>query len=470
MQKFYTFLVFLVFSLCTYAQVAQTESFNVQLQSNNPASLSIEESINVNANLQPINTKSQVQFLLNPTKITFTNSTPFITFAAKWYEAVADKNNTTIEVRFSTNGTVWQAWKNIQAYSHNQDSGHYTTSELLYLDKEITFYQLKVISNKSLTNNIFSKININVFSPGNSPTNQVSEGRANTGTGTLACNCAIPSFTTRVQWGNPQGANQTSPTYTNVSHLIVHHSAGSNTSSDWAATVRSIYNFHTGTNGYADIGYNWLIAPDGTLFEGRRANNQDVQGAHFCGTNQTTMGVCMLGDFTSVNITNNAKNTLVRTLAWKCCDKNLDPLASAFHPNSGLTIRRISGHRDGCATSCPGNTFYPNLNAVATEVDAYMDGGCVLTNVQTIAGLKDYSIYPNPSTTGNFMLSLTLTTTKKMQYRIINAAGKIIYTSTLKQVGGVVHEKLDILQNAPSGMYYVELQLNNQSIGKTIVK
>lgn len=469
MQKLYTFLLVIIIAMDSIAQVVQTQSFDEQLFHNN-LNTKIEELVNANLNGEPINSKAVVKLLLTPTKIILNNSTPFITFAAKWYEKVADKNNTSIAVRFSSNGTNWQSWKTLQAYSHNLDSVNYTTSELLYLEKETNYYQISIISNKSLTNNVFDKININVFSPGNSPLVQEGEGRANAGTSPLSCTCAIPNFTTRVQWNNPQGANQTSPTYTNVTHLIVHHSDGSNTSSDWAATVRSIYNFHTGTNGWADIGYNWLIAPDGTLFEGRRANNQDVVGAHFCGTNGATMGVCMLGSYTSANITNTAKNTLVRTLAWKCCDKNIDPIATNLHSSSGLSLRRISGHRDGCATSCPGNTFYPNLSSIATEVNDYINGGCLLTNLQTIAGLKDFTIYPNPSTTGNFMLSLSLASTKQMQYKIVNAEGKTIYTSIRKQVSGKVQDKLSALQSAPSGIYYLELQLNNQSVGKTIVK
>lgn len=469
MHKIFTLFCSISIALFAASQI-QTQAFTEKISITTATNLPTEQAINLSSIGQPINATANVQLLLKPTKIILNNSSPFITFAIKWYELVADKNNTSLEVRFSNNGTNWQNWKTLQAYTHNTDSTHYTTSELLYLESDINYYQLRITTNKSHSNRLLSTINTRIFSPGNSPFGQQSEGLDRPGSSLQSCNCAIPMYTTRVQWNNPQGANQTSPTYTNVSHIIVHHSDGSNTSSDWGATVRAIYDFHVNTNGWADIGYNFLIAPDGTLFEGRRANNQDVVGAHFCGYNGATMGVCMLGSYTSVNITNTAKNTLVRTLAWKCCDKSLNPTATALHTSSNLNLRRISGHRDGCATACPGNTFYPNLNSIATEVNSYMNGGCVLTNLSSISGLKDYNIYPNPSASGNFLLSLSLTTTKKMQYKIVNAQGKTIYTSTLKLVSGIINEKLIALQNAPSGIYYVELQLNNQSIGKTIVK
>jgi hypothetical protein len=45
-----------------------------------------------------------------------------------------------------------------------------------------------------------------------------------------------------------------------VSHLIVHHSAGTNSASDWAAIVRAIWDFHVNGNGWGDeSGDYWRI-------------------------------------------------------------------------------------------------------------------------------------------------------------------------------------------------------------------
>jgi hypothetical protein len=458
--------------VATKAQSIKTASFSASV---NKAYLATASNIlnvqNINTNIDVIDATKPVTITLQPSLIVLDNATPFLTFALRATENIGNRNNTSIEVRFGKEINNLGAWKKLESYAHNTDSSHYNTSELLYIGNDVKYYQLRITSNKSLSNSLFTSIDVQVFSPGNTPTNIIAEG-SNGGptTGPLSCNCAIPTYVTRTQWGHPQGQTLPGASTTNVTHLIVHHSDGSNTSSDWAATVRAIRNFHVNTNGWADVGYNFLIAPDGTLYEGRRSNNQDVTGAHFCGFNAATMGVCMLGSFTSVNITNTAQNTLVRTLAWKCCDKGIDPTTTAFHSSSNLTLNRISGHRDGCATSCPGNTFYPNLPTVRTEVSSYINNGCNLTSIRTVDGLKEFNIYPNPSTTGNFEISLKLTAPKKFTYRIVNAAGKTIFTAPTKTIAGSYVEKLQQLQKYPAGIYYLELSFNNQTIGKTVIK
>lgn len=62
---------------------------------------------------------------------------------------------------------------------------------------------------------------------------------------------------------------QDPPLYTTVTHLIVHHTAGANTAADWPSVLRSIWVLHVMGNGWNDIGYDYLIDPDGLPYEGR---------------------------------------------------------------------------------------------------------------------------------------------------------------------------------------------------------
>ena len=117
-----------------------------------------------------------------------------------------------------------------------------------------------------------------------------------------------PPVVSRTAWGCPEGQQSSwTPQYTAVTHLVVHHSAGSNTSSDWAGTVRSIWDFHSrpvedGGRGWGDVGYNYLIDPNGVIYEGR-AGGDNVIGAHFSCRNGGTMGVCLLGTFVTTSLT-----------------------------------------------------------------------------------------------------------------------------------------------------------------------
>jgi uncharacterized repeat protein (TIGR01451 family) len=192
-----------------------------------------------------------------------------------------------------------------------------------------------------------------------------------------------PIIISRTDWGCPDGEN--SPEwewkYTNVSHLILHHSATSNTNTDWGAHVLQIFYYHRDHNGWGDIGYNYLIDPNGVIYEGR-AGGDNVIGAHFSCMNGGTMGVCLLGTFESIELTQAALNSLVDLLAWSCDQHELDPLATAYHISSQLTLPRICGHKDGnsstagcpSGTACPGAQLYAQLPKIRTAVDHKING------------------------------------------------------------------------------------------------
>jgi hypothetical protein len=117
-----------------------------------------------------------------------------------------------------------------------------------------------------------------------------------------------PPLVTREQWGcTPQTCPaKEAPAYTPVTHLIVHYTAGVNTATDWPAVVRSIWALHVQGNGWNDIGYNYLIDPDGVLYEGR-AGGDGVLGAHFSGVNSGTMGVALMGTYSVVALADGAR-------------------------------------------------------------------------------------------------------------------------------------------------------------------
>jgi len=154
--------------------------------------------------------------------------------------------------------------------------------------------------------------------------------------------------------------------------------AGSNSVSNWPARASSIWNYHT-SNQWCDIAYNWLIDPNGVLYEGRGGGN-NVRGGHACGINTNTMGVCVMGNYQTVNPTSASLSKLVELLAWKCGDSNINPTTSSYHPPSGLNLNHICGHRDGCSTSCPGNLLYAQLPNVRTDVASYISNGCSGSN------------------------------------------------------------------------------------------
>lgn len=180
-----------------------------------------------------------------------------------------------------------------------------------------------------------------------------------------------PPIVTRTEWGCPDGqiTNHGDLSYSTVTHLIVHHTVNDNDSPDWGEVVLSIWNFHIFDRGFDDIGYNYLIDPDGVIYEGR-SGGDDVQGAHFSGVNAGTMGVAMLGTFTDVEPAQEALLALKVLLEWKCHQLCLDPIATSIHAASQLELDTISGHRDGPGTTeCPGERLYDLLPLIRSDVN-----------------------------------------------------------------------------------------------------
>jgi hypothetical protein len=295
-------------------------------------------------------------------EIPLTEAEPFIAFSMIW-----EKEADFVEVRFASEKLEWEDWQTLPLEIHaDQRPGHWV-SQLYFANEKSRYVQIRAQVN-------LGNIEAHFYNPGAS---EKQEGVIDTQIEQRDpdyCPCPQPAYEGRLDWC-PDGTcpEDATPVNTSVTHLIVHHSAGTNSSNNWAAVVRSIWDFHTGVNGWDDIGYNWLVDPNGVIYEGRGDNRL---GAHFCGTNGGTMGVCVLGDFTNITPTNNAIAGLTTLLAWKACDVNVDPEGSAFHSGSGLNLDRISGHRDGCATSCPGNSFYPLFDNLRDGVADYIATTC----------------------------------------------------------------------------------------------
>lgn len=122
----------------------------------------------------------------------------------------------------------------------------------------------------------------------------------------------------------------------NVAHHTTGKQLGADLNDDW---WRNIQNFHMDTQGWADIGYNFGICSDGTIFEGRGFG---IRGAHagkvttgVVARNSNTHGFALLGDGSQV------------------FNESIASAYLALHLAAGGG--KMWGHRDLKATACPGN-------------------------------------------------------------------------------------------------------------------
>jgi hypothetical protein len=210
--------------------------------------------------------------------------------------------------------------------------------------------------------------------------------------------CDKPAMILASEWRNGLAPPKEAPTQTKTKQIIVHHAAGSNTATAYTEVVRNIYFYHTQSNGWNDVGYNFLVAQDGTIYEGRdgqgKMDGDNVLGAHFCSKNTGTMGICLLGDYMTAQPTTKSLESLAKLIGWKMKKDNLEPLAKSTHATSNETLNNISGHRDGCSTDCPGTNLYAKLEEVRQNVVRTCNFVTVLANEESEKG---FNVYPNPS-------------------------------------------------------------------------
>jgi flagellar hook assembly protein FlgD len=197
----------------------------------------------------------------------------------------------------------------------------------------------------------------------------------------VAAEPARPPIVGRPAWGADESIVRGSPSYADRLRLsVVHHTAGTNSYSaaQSAAIVRGIQRYHVLSNGWNDIGYNFLVDKYGRIFEGRVGGvGQNVIGAHAQGFNTGSAGVAVLGTYGSIGISTAARAALQRLLAWRLDVAHVDPRSllnftsygnPRFPAGRTIRLRAISGHRDTGYTSCPGTALYGRLGAIAGTV------------------------------------------------------------------------------------------------------
>ncbi len=185
-----------------------------------------------------------------------------------------------------------------------------------------------------------------------------------------------PRIVLRKGWGADERLREKGSVYTRtIKAAFVHHSASGNAykCSQSGSVLRSIYRYHVKSSGWRDFGYNFAVDKCGTVYEGRAGGvAKPVLGAHTLGFNTNSMGIAVLGTYTSTAPPAAAVNAVAKLTAWKLGLHGADPRGVTQLTSGGgnlykkgrkVRLNVISGHRDGFATECPGRRLYQKLGA-----------------------------------------------------------------------------------------------------------
>ena len=136
--------------------------------------------------------------------------------------------------------------------------------------------------------------------------------------------------------------------------IVVHHIGMPNNDDVSAETV---HEWHL-NQGWAGIGYHFLIRKDGTIEQGRPLG---TVGAHVYGENRHTVGINLAGNFELGDPTEAQTAAAARLIASLCTVYQLDPRWQGT----------VKGHRDLNATACPGRYLYAQLPDIVQQARLY---------------------------------------------------------------------------------------------------
>ena len=159
---------------------------------------------------------------------------------------------------------------------------------------------------------------------------------------------------------------------------VIHHSDSGNsyTPSQVPGILRGIQAYHMDGRGWSDIGYNFAVDKFGGIWEARSGSlNSNIVGAHAIGFNYGTVGVVVLGAYSSSAASTEALLAAGRVVGWKLGLNGTDPMGTAryvtgggsnlFAANTTAVLPVIVGHRQTSSTDCPGSI----INQLATIRD-----------------------------------------------------------------------------------------------------
>lgn len=174
--------------------------------------------------------------------------------------------------------------------------------------------------------------------------------------------------------------------YNTVKKIIIHHTAtsvrdvngdGIVNETDYREAVRGIYSYHTYSQKWGDIGYNYIIDPLGRIWEGRHGGDGVVAGHAFrskqctkfssnnISLNDGSVGIALLGTLSSDTPSFQARDSLVNLIAQVSWNFDINPSGSGFFIDGAYP--NVVAHRDLDCTECPGNAFYVDMPLIVRD-------------------------------------------------------------------------------------------------------
>jgi len=233
-------------------------------------------------------------------------------------------------------------------------------------------------------------LRLSLVDPGESPAD-ASAGFAPQPLSTAHAASRAPQVRTRAAWGADESIRGRSPSYAPATRAVtIHHTASSNDyqPEDVPRLLRGFYAYHVKSNGWSDIGYNFLVDKFGRIWEGRAGGiARPVVGSHAGGFNTGTVGISMIGTYETVAPSAAMSESVAQLAAWRLSAARVDPQGTLRYTSAGsnkvpkgevVTLPTLFGHRQVTATSCPGTLGVAALPGLRSRMAALVAGAAVM--------------------------------------------------------------------------------------------
>lgn len=273
---------------------------------------------------------------------------PFVRFTTMWEAAEV----VPFEVRTSADGRVFGEWVTVTVV-HTEEgltAGHADAVE------GARFYQYRLPLQKG-TPTFLTVGTLKELGAGGGSDPDLGSGEepmgADYGDGTASAEQALaakPRIMTRADWGAKAPRCRTAMSFSD--RATIHHTVTpTNDTVSPQARLRAIQAFHMNSNGWCDIGYNYLVSRDGRVWTGR---GHLSLGAHTTNGNSGNQGISFIGTYSSTPATSTQLCQAGRLLAH----------LHRLHPALSLNRTDVKGHRQRNQTSCPGDRLFSQIDSI----------------------------------------------------------------------------------------------------------
>jgi peptidoglycan hydrolase-like amidase len=351
------------------------------------------------------------------------NDFAFTGIASSWSKGF---ENAKIYLKIGKDSSLQKDWIWVNDEKDGKDGDALVRGEIINANKDL-YFQYKIDFGASDIGKEF-QLKLNLFDT-STQVGGVAISSDNSGLG--------PKIISRAEWGANESYMTWASEYDTPKAFVIHHTAGEEgaLNSNQMSVVRNLYYGHAKSNGWGDIGYNYVIDVSGNIYEGRSGGGGVVAG-HTLGYNNGTIGIVLIGDYNVRNVETPQYDALMSLIAYKAFQYNINPTGQVYLKNK--TISTVVGHRDLNATACPGNTLYERIQDLKGKANTKLNIYPAKTisaqfisveNGKQVYGGDDSTIKATLKNTGN----IPWLSTGDSKLSISNVGGKI--TASLASFG-----------------------------------